>query len=827
MIRSALPIDPLIPEIIQRVKSGSLVLVASPGCGKSTRVPPAILDSLPDGQVLVLVPRRLAAKTLARRVAAERNEEAGQSIGYHFRFEKKVGPSTRLIFLTEGMLLRYMLRDPSLRNVSCVVLDEFHERHLHTDVALGLLKSLKDKRPELKLLVMSATMDAEKIATYLSAPTIKVDMPQFPVEIVYNPLENLTVESKIENVIERSVTTRQSSSGKNTLVFLPGIALIRKTEERLKKFSDRFDILTLYGDLSKEEQNRVFDEAEKPKIILSTNIAESALTLPNIGTVIDSGLHRQAGFSWWSGIPSLTTRPISQASAIQRAGRAGRTGPGKTIRLYSEHDFKTRASYDPPEIQRADLSQVLLEMKRIGANITDFPWFEPPAGGRLSSAGQLLFRLGALSLNNLSSDLTEYGNQMAEIPLHPRLSRLVLEGRDRGCGPLTEKLAEKISEGQLDEGNVLLSSPHLSKLVPIAEQSVSVAAKLLIHSGDPDSVQSKSHNGFPPSISARGGNDALPLIHSLFAAYPDQVAQVIGSDRRDLEVRFCHGGSALMSAEDLKMGDTLLVLDVRETAVQGKKGRTRVFNYCPLPQEILWDCKSDLLVEKTELSWNKKLERIEEKTLLSYGELILFEETAPCRHPNLALDFLLKMIGVESDLKKPDFSWSDFLHKLVHWTDPVSFEEALARYFLFCEFQPDKILQSAETLIRKCFAGIYNLKDLSNRDWNLAFQEILPAELSYQFNVELPLTIHLPHRKNVKIQYRIGHKPWIESKLQDFVGLQKTPAILGGKLLLNLHLLAPNKRPVQVTQDLDSFWKKTYPELRPALSRRYPRHHWP
>ncbi len=388
--RLSLPIDPHLPLIAKKLQeSGCLVLKASPGSGKTTRVAPFLLNSLPPGkEILVLEPRRLAAKLAARRVAEERREKVGGVIGYQFRFENVSSKETRLRFLTEGMLMRRLIRDRTLDGVAIVILDEFHERHLHGDVALSYLRSLQASgRPDLKLVVMSATLDTEALLRYLgNCPLVEVEGRPFDVATHYRPSENKFLEISVRDAVK---TAFQEWPEGDCLVFLPGMADIRRAESALSDLAriNHWDLFPLHGELSKGEQDRALLPGRNRKIILATNVAETSLTIEGIRIVIDSGLHRQASYSWWSGVPSLRTRPISRASSIQRAGRAGRTASGTCYRLYSRADFDGRAPFETPEIQRADLCQTLLELKELGVqSLTQFPWFDPPPAGAMESA---------------------------------------------------------------------------------------------------------------------------------------------------------------------------------------------------------------------------------------------------------------------------------------------------------------------------------------------------------------------------------------------------------------------------------------------------------
>ncbi|MFN7684794.1 MAG: helicase-related protein, partial [Oligoflexia bacterium] len=423
-----LPIDQHLHALLEAIESNPcLLLEASPGTGKTTRLPPALLSRF-SGQIWVLEPRRLAAKWAAHRVASELGEEVGQTVGYQFRFEKRQGPRTRLMFLTEGTLLRKLgpsSGDPLIRQCSVVVLDEFHERHLTTDLALTCLLELQKKRPDLKIVVMSATLDIQGLVPLIektcgrTPAVIEVDAPRHPVEIRH--LARDAQGTPLDQLVENHARTLLSETSGDLLVFLPGMREILKVQASLQKVPAR--TLLLHGDLSREEQDAVMQPHLEPKlrrIILSTNLAESSVTLPNITSVIDSGLHRIASHSAWSGIPALRTRPISKASAIQRAGRAGRTAPGICQRLYGKADFEGRPSFEIPEIRRADLAQVILELRSLGVEgrLDALPWLDFPELSQWSAGARLLWLLGYLQSEKLDAGLTELGRMASGLSMH-------------------------------------------------------------------------------------------------------------------------------------------------------------------------------------------------------------------------------------------------------------------------------------------------------------------------------------------------------------------------------------------------------------------------
>ncbi len=797
-----LPIDPLLPRILEELRcSSALILQASPGSGKTTRVPPALLGEPWAGgrETWVLVPRRLAAKMAAFRVADERGEDVGQTVGYQFRFEKVSGPKTRLKFLTEGLLLRLLMSDPTLANVAAVVLDEFHERHIHSDVALACLKRLQaTERPDLKLIVMSATLETRSLSDYFGgAPVLTLETPVHPVQISYLPRPST---ERLEFLVRGAVGQALSTGSGDLLVFLPGMAEIRRCETALlERFKSEIVVIPLHGDLSKEEQGRAFQKFPKPKVILATNIAETSLTFEGVTTVIDGGLHRQASYSWWNGIPTLKTKNVSKASAIQRAGRAGRTGPGRCFRLYTQSDFEGRPAFEVPEIRRSDLAQIVLEIKSLGvASLGEFPWFEPSPTEATAAAVHLLFELGAISTADSDAPITDVGRRMASLPLHPRLSRLILEAARRKVLPEAALLASRISEGDLEDKKAPSESVRRLK-----EQILS----------------------FFPKRPASGSEEDLAF--SVLTGFPDRVAQKRKGGRgSEIELVFAAGGSATVNAESLPPGEFFVVLEVRETQRQGSsKSIVRVRSAVPARPDWLLDLSSGLLRETEDLEWDRERRCVRQVSRLKYGALVLSETREAPREAAKATDILLvEGLGIKVD--DASLTVAGFLKAVEHLFDPEPTEAALTRLKLLGSVSPDIGGIDLGRFIEKSFEGLTGLEDLTPEGLAQRILATLTPEVQRRIEAQLPTHVVLKGRR-VRVHYRWDQKPWIASRLQDFFGMRKGPAILGIKLPLTLHLLAPSQRPVQVTQDLASFWKNAYPQIRKELCRKYPKHKWP
>ena len=795
-LETTLPIEAHLGAIRAHLnRHASLVLIAEPGAGKTTRVPPALLD-LP-GQILVLEPRRLAARLAATRVAKERGSRIGDEVGYQFRFERVMNNKTRLVFLTEGMLMRWMLDDPKLEKVSAVVLDEFHERHLHGDVALAALRRLQlSTRPDLKLMVMSATLDAESIASYLGdAPVVRVSGKIFEVRVEY--AETLARDLYLEKKVAYGVRLALQQSPGDILVFLPGMSEIRRAQRELENLPDNA-VFPLHGDLDREAQELALNPNAKRKVILSTNVAETSLTIDGVTAVVDSGLVRQAGYSHWSGLPSLATRTISRASAIQRAGRAGRTAPGFCIRLYSRADFDGRAAFTVPEIQRSDLTQTALEVAVLGDAL---PWLEAPKADAWQAARKLLQRLGALSLRGSGGDgesatLTDLGLKLSHIPAHPRLGRLILAGQEFGCVEKATRLAALLSENALEKYDALAElerhAPHA--MVDRTQQRFLEVAQAWKKTGKP-----------------------APFEYAVLMAFPDRVAKKRGK-LPQLEFLMSMGGTAASQDHACLEGhEYFVVLDVAEKkGMRDLKSSVHVRSVVPIDPDWLLDLPD--LKEEDELQWNANRRAVERVSRLRYGALVLSEQVAPPQSDRRTAEFLVDHAwpGLELDQMLASGEVGGVARRLQFLRKHREGFPVLDRSFL------------REILVESCVsATAVKQSDLPVGQLTELLWAGFPNDLRLQLDRLAPESVALARGRRVKVNYETDQSPWIESRLQDFFGLAQGPTVLQGQVPLTLHLLAPNRRAVQVTSDLAGFWKRAYAEVRQQLSRRYPRHAWP
>ena len=839
-----LPIDPYLPEIVETLRrTDALVLTAPPGAGKTTRIPRALYDAgfAAQGEILVLEPRRLAACLAASRVAEELGERPGETVGYSIRYENVAGPKTRIRFLTEAILSRRIVQDPGLDGVSVVILDEFHERNLATDLALAFLKQIRNRK--LKIIVMSATLDAGPVASFLDdARLLSIAGSSFDLDILYEERpDSRPVHEKSAAAVSRLV---RSGIDGGILVFLPGASEIRHTGDLLAPLAEHLDflLLPLHGDLPSSEQKKALEPAGRLKVILATNVAETSITIPGIAAVVDSGLARLAGHSAWSGFPTLSTVRISKSSATQRAGRAGRTRAGQVLRLYTRHDFQSRAEHEIPEIKRADLAETALMLH--GAGIQDaryFPWFEPPPEPAIDAAETLLVQLGAITPEGR---ITDTGKEMLTLPAHPRLARLMLEGRKLGIAGESSLLAALVSERDIRINVRTQLGPSRPKaradisgasdLVELmecyreAEDAHFDRARVLALGLDPPAIDAvkKARQQFRRILSTRGPSGPVAgtkpneeaLLISILAAFPDRVAKRRKSGSRELLL--AAGGSATLSpASIVREPDFMVAIDAEERKsnipLQAQGALVRLASAVEI--EWLAGLFPEAISGKTELKWNERAGRVEELRQ-TYFRQITLEEIIKTAKPSgeasriLAAEALARGLAPFSDLSA-----------LPTFQARVALAASCYPGEKFPEINDEEIRRAVESLC----AGKRSLKEIERSSLVAALAERLTGRQREILGRETPERVRLKHGRSAKIHYQTGKPPWVESRLQDFFGMRQPPAICGGRILLILHLLAPNGRAVQVTQDLAGFWRRHYPAIRRELQRRYPKHQWP
>jgi ATP-dependent helicase HrpB len=760
-------VDSILPEMIASLgRSPNLVIEAPPGAGKTTRVPPALLDIV-SGEVVVLEPRRIAARLAARRVAWEMGEQVGQTIGYQVRFEEAISARTRVRFVTEGVLTRRLLSDPTLKGVGAVVLDEFHERHLESDLALALLKRLQRTRSDLRIIVMSATLDTDEVAQYLGGcPILRSEGRLFEVSIRHLPYSPKTLEAQLTDALETLIAEEPSG---DVLAFLPGAAEIRRAMRESQAVARRVGLLVLplHGDLSPAEQDRAITPAQQRKVILATNVAESSVTVEGVNAVIDSGLARIATYSQWTGLPTLHVGRVSKASAKQRAGRAGRTGPGRVLRLYGLEDYQRRPEHDAPEIARSDLSQLCLALRAM--RIGDLQWLDPPPEAAVQSAEALLDRLGATE---------ERAHQLARYPLHPRLSRILIAAMEHGVGEDGCIAAALLGSGARSEKNDLLAAIDSDQDYRTRQQ-----VEQLRRIARP--ARRTEHN-----------DDALLL--SVLAGFPDRVAR----RRAGNQVLLSTGGSAEVAGDPPRY-EFMVAVDAED---RKDKPLPLIRMTARIEPEWLIELFPNQVRDKSGVEWNRVGERVEAVSALLYDELVIQESRGAAPDAEAAAE-LLAQKALEAGIDR--------------FVDRETLDEFVARV-QFAGFEPPDIPQALKDL---CL-GLRSFTELKNAAKNLValLEQTMIARRLEQI---APTRIRLPNGRQTKVHYEPGKPPWIASRLQDFFGMQETPRIGPEQTPVVVHLLAPNQRAVQTTSDLAGFWERLYPQVRRELMRRYPRHSWP
>jgi ATP-dependent helicase HrpB len=828
-----LPIDPLLPEIVASLeRSPSLVLEAPPGAGKTTRVPRALLDAGLEGEILVLEPRRLAARLAARRVAEELGERVGQRVGYRVRFEESVSAATRIVFVTEGILTRRLLSDPELRGVGAVLLDEFHERHLQGDVALALLRRLQARHRELRLIVMSATLDAEPVATFLRCPSLRAEGRRFDVRVEFagrpsdRPLEG-DVAAAVRQLVNEGLDG-------DVLVFLPGAAEIRRAAGACAGVaaSAGLDVVMLHGDLPPAEQDRAIAPGPRRKVILSTNVAETSVTVEGVVAVIDSGLARVASLSPWSGVSALRVQRISRASAAQRAGRAGRLRPGRCIRLYSQHDHDTRPLQDAPEIRRLDLADMMLMLAAEGVRVNELDWLDAPPQPAIDAARTLLQRLGGLDANDA---ITTLGRRMLRFPLHPRQARMLVEAERRGVAGDGAVVAALMGErdlvwqrprrAELSGDSDLLSDLDRFREAQRSGLNPDRARGLGLDAGAALAVD-RVRRQLEPLLDRgqRRAEDAdTALRTSILAGYPDRVAR--RRRKGEPELLLSAGGTAQLSETSVVRDAELMVAVEAELRSDGKRadgGAVTVRSATAIEADWLIDIAAERMRETLTYEWNAQAERVQVVERLLYDQLVLDEKRAwASQSPHADLSEVARTLYEAARARgRQSFVEGDAIEKL---QGRIAF---IRTHVPEAELRDIDATELDETLRELC-QGRDSLAELREASFVDALIARLGPGAARVLATEAPEKITLPGGRQARVSYPLQQPPFVESRLQDFFGMAAGPSLARGRVPLTLHLLAPNQRAVQVTSDLAGFWERHYPALRRELGRRYPKHSWP
>jgi ATP-dependent helicase HrpB len=825
-IMSRLPIEDVLPDLHRTLTEGlNAVLTAAPGAGKTTRVPLALLDSpwLAGKKLLMLEPRRLAARAAAHRMASLLEESVGETVGYRMRFDTKVGPTTRVEVVTEGVLARLLQQDQALSDYAIVIFDEFHERSLQADTGLALcLESQRFLRPDLRLLIMSATLDCGPVSDVLGqAPTIVCEGRLFPVETRYldQPLSG-RFDAAVAQSIRRSLIQDHGS----LLVFLPGMAEIRLVERKLSDMNLGSNILItpLHGDLPQETQDRAIAPAQPGtrKIVLATSIAESSITIDGIRVVIDAGLLRVPRFDPRSGLTRLETIRVTQDSAEQRRGRAGRLEPGVCSRLWTVAEHQSLALRRPPEMLDADLAPLLLELALWGtANPAELSWLTPPPSGAIAQARELLTSLGAL---NAEGQITAHGRQMAELPLHPRLAHMLLKAGPLSLTGLASELAALLSERDILRGpsgsrNVdlrlrldILHGAHNHTTGATLDRTACRRAKQTADLWRRQFTQAAHKN------LAHKQEDPYSVGLLLALAYPDRIAQrQEGNEARYL---MANGRGALFSNPDPLGSEDYLVL----ADLDGDTQWARINLAAPVRLENLETLYGNRIQVMDEVSWDDKAQMVRATRQRRLGSLILSKQGLSNPDPAHIVMALLQGIR-QAGLDQ--LAWDPELRQ---WRARVAF---LRRIEGPSSQWPDlsdmSLLQTLDDWLGPYLSGLTTLDRVSRLDLSQPLRALLSWDQQRQLERLAPPHLTVPSGSTIRVDYETPDLPILSVRLQEMFGCKDTPRLVGGKVPVMLHLLSPAGRPVQVTKDLSSFWKSAYHEVRKDLRGRYPKHSWP
>ena len=801
----SLPVDEALPRLKAALDAGhAAVLVAPPGAGKTTRVPLALLDAawLGGGKIVMQEPRRLAARAAARRMAASLGEAVGETVGYRVRLDTKVGPRTRIEVVTDGLFLRMLQDDPSLDGIGCVIFDELHERGLETDLSFALVREAQSAlREDLRVIAMSATLDPGPVADRLGgAAVVESAGRMFPVETRYLDREP---GGRLDDTVAAAVRRALADEGGSALVFLPGVGEIRRVEERLRDAGRDVDVAPLYGDLSPADQDRAIapSPAGRRKVVLATSIAETSIT-EGVRLVIDSGQMRVPKFSPRSGMTRLETVRVSQASADQRRGRAGRLEPGVCYRLWPEEAQRGLLPFTPPEILDADLAPLALELAAWGTSeAASLPWLTPPPAASLATARALLADLGAV---DDSGTITPHGRAMVRLGQHPRLAHLVLKGRALGQGRVAALLAAILSErdflrlppGQRDADlrhrvDIALSGKRDGALRMILEQ-----ARRLTQ----DRVSER------PDISMTGALVAL--------AYPDR----IGRRRPGTAGRYLLSGgrgAALPEGDPMANEEFLVVADL-----DGSAQDSRIFLAAPITLAEIEELYADRIIDEQVVQWSARDGAVLARRRRRLGALAL--EDKPLAKPDpeklrAAMVEGVRQLGISA------LPWTD---ELARWRERIAFLRQHAG-----EAWPDlsdaELLAALPEWLAPFLDGVSRKDHLTRLDLSAALKALVPWEKQRELDRLAPTHVEVPSGSRVPIDYANAAEPTLSVRLQEMFGLTDTPRVAGGKVPLTIHLLSPARRPVQVTRDLASFWSNGYKAVKAELKGRYPRHYWP
>ena len=823
-----LPIHSIADQLVDLLcKNQKLLLSAPTGSGKSTCIP-GILQKQFSGKIAILQPRRAAAKFLARHVARLHNTKLGDEVGYIIRHDSQVSKDTQIIFMTDGIFLQILKSNPQLKGYSAVILDEFHERHWRMDLALAMVNRLTTQNKELHLLIMSATLDVENLKPMLNCECLSTESRTYPIEFTHRVTDRL--QKPWQQAADEAAKLLNSEEG-GILIFMPGKYEIIKTVEALRKKVRGVPIMSLYGEMPAHEQDQVIDSPLGKKIIVSTNIAETSLTIAGITAVIDSGIVRSSGFDSTRGINTLYTLPISQANAAQRAGRAGRTAPGRCIRLWSKSEHQRRPEHFDPEILRIDPAELILQTHALAyPEPKDLGLPDCPSDEALASGEKLLHELGLIDTDN---HLTPAGQAAATLPVSPRLGALLYFGTQAEYLELSCMYAALISESSI----LLRSKKKLSELCPPNTAETHSDLDILVslvklarqHNFNPDKCTKLGINANSCRAVVKAYEQFLRLckkiplrddcedLHphcALLRAFPDRLA--LRRDQGSLQVSLSSNRRGeIDKLSSVKQSPLLLAANVADIAT-GTQAKTKLSLLTEISEALLDHTFPGEMKIKKELKWHTQTKRVVNSQAKVFRDLALMEKTVPAEASAESEALMAKMIQ-EGALKLN--KWGE---KVLSW---------ITRCRKCAELYPERGITSydnsdLELIYLEICAGVTAYKEIRDIECLHYVKNLLSWDEQQFIEEAAPEFIILPNDKKMRLRYEVGKPISASVFIQQLFGLESTPLIGPCREPVLLEILAPNHRPIQLTSDLEMFWKKLYPEIKPALARRYHKHHW-
>ncbi len=838
-----LPIYELENALVAALSKGNrLILQAPTGSGKSTQVPQIVLDHglAGEGEIIVLQPRRLATRMLAQRVAFERKQKLGDEVGYQIRLDRVCSAKTRILYVTEGVLLRRMLHDPQLRGVAAIIFDEFHERHLYGDITLAQALMLQERaRPDLRLIVMSATLETAVLGEYLApCETLTSAGRMYPVEIEYLKKSLRADDYPVWDAVAEELDRLAPITEGDVLVFMPGAYEISRTINAVRnsRVGGKFIVVPLHGELPVQEQDAAIARYEQRKVIVSTNVAETSLTIDGVRVVIDAGLARVARYDANRGINTLLIERISRASADQRAGRAGRTAPGICLRLWTDREHLDRPAQELPEVKRLDLAEVVLTLKASGVReVANFRWLEAPDAKSLERAEVLLLDLGA---TDGDGGITELGRRMLAFPVHPRYARMLLAAHERGCVPaicgvaaLTQgksvlpRAQGKQQEQQREElfgadstsdFTVLLRALHYAeeasfnpqKLRPVGVNGIAAREASALAQQFRSIAKGEGLDCSPRDISGEA------IARCILAGFPDHVGARL--DRGTLRVQLVHGRRGVLARESVAQDFALIVVgEVREVDSRDDV-QTLLTLATGVREEWLREMFQEAFRQETEVFYDTTQRRVMARNVTRFRDLeIRVERTDKVPSEQAAAILAAEVTDGRLTLDLWNHDIEQYILRLNQLAD-------------WCpEYELPKLTtEDRHTLMEQLCLGASNYREIKDRPvWPVVKSWLSPMQQTLVED-QAPERLELPNGKRAKITYTENAQPTLGARIQDLYGVEHDLRIAGGKVSLVIQVLAPNYRPIQITTSLANFWKESYPKIKIELQRKYPKHEW-